>query len=101
MKHLRIREILVLLYRVLLVFIFFQIARSLFWSFNKDLIKIDSFSQYFKLAYYGTAFDTTAILYVNSLFILLSLIPLTINTKKDIKNYSFGYILLPMALRIL
>ncbi|MRM83329.1 LTA synthase family protein [Riemerella anatipestifer] len=89
LKHLRTREIGTLLYRILLAFVFFQIARLLFWIFNKDLIKIESLSQYLKLSYYGTAFDTTAILYVNSLFILLSLIPLTINTKKGYQKLLF------------
>lgn len=42
-----------------------------------------------KLAYYGTAFDTTAILYVNSLFILLSLAPLVVNTKAGYQKMLF------------
>jgi phosphoglycerol transferase MdoB-like AlkP superfamily enzyme len=54
----------------------------LFWYFNKELIKVDSVSDYFNLAFHGIAFDTTAILYVNALFILLSLVPVVINTKK-------------------
>ena len=85
----RKREILVLFYRIFLAFVFYQIARLLFWFFNKDLIKIDSFSDYASIAYHGTAFDTTAILYVNSLFILLSLIPIVINTKKTYQKILF------------
>ncbi|NWJ53160.1 MAG: LTA synthase family protein, partial [Bacteroidetes bacterium] len=59
------------------------------WYFNKDLIKVDSVSEYLKLAYHGAAFDTTAILYVNALFILLSLLPLVINTKKGFQKVLF------------
>ena len=70
MKESRFREIYVLLYRLGLVFLFYQIARLLFWFFNRNLIKIESASEYFNIAYYGTAFDTTAILYINALFIL-------------------------------
>ena len=89
MKHIRTKEILALLYRIFLAFFFYQIARILFWFFNKDLIKIDSVSDYFWISFHGTAFDTTAIFYVNALFILLSLIPFLINTKKLYQKFLF------------
>ena len=73
-----------LLYRIFLAYFFYQMARFLFWFFNRGLIKIDSVSEYFSLAYHGIAFDTTAILYVNALFIVLSLIPIVVNTSQDI-----------------
>lgn len=81
LKEFRSREVLVLTYRLLLVFFFYQVARFLFWIFNSDLIKVESVQEYLNIAYHGFAFDTTAILYVNSLFILLSLLPLVINMK--------------------
>ena len=89
LKAFRLNEVLALFYRLLLVFFFFQIARLLFWFFNKDDIKIDSISEYLKLAYHGTAFDTTAILYTNSLFILLSLVPVIINSQKSYQKVLF------------
>lgn len=89
LKGFRKQEVLVLLYRIFLAYAFYQIARLLFWFFNKDLIRVDSVSDYLKLAYHGTAFDTTAILYVNALFILLSLLPLVINTKKVFQKVLF------------
>ncbi|MGN7706017.1 LTA synthase family protein [Chryseobacterium sp. D764] len=89
LKGLRKQEVLVLVYRIFLAYVFYQIARLLFWYFNKDLIKVDSVSEYIKLAFHGTAFDTTAILYVNALFILLSLLPLVINTKKIFQKILF------------
>lgn len=89
LKGFRKQEVLALLYRIFLAYVFYQIARLLFWYFNKGLIKVDSVSEYIKLAYHGTAFDTTAILYVNSLFILLSLVPLVINTKKGYQKVLF------------
>ncbi len=89
MKELRLQELFALLYRVFLAYFFYQIARFLFWFFNRDLIKIDSVSDYFSIAYHGTQFDTTAILYVNALFILLSLIPIIINTKKAYQQFLF------------
>jgi len=88
-KEFRKQEVLILCYRIFLAFVFYQIARFLFWFFNKDLIKIDGVTDYLSLAYHGIAFDTTAILYVNSLFILLSLIPIIINTKKVYQKILF------------
>ncbi|MDP9960093.1 LTA synthase family protein [Chryseobacterium lathyri] len=88
-KEFRKQEVLVLFYRIFLAYVFYQIARLLFWYFNKELIKVDSVSDYFNLAFHGTAFDTTAILYVNALFILLSLVPIVINTKKGYQTVLF------------
>lgn len=89
MKEIRFQEIIALLYRIFLAFFFYQIARFLFWFFNKNLIPVDGIGEYLTLAYHGIAFDTTAILYVNSLFILLSLIPIIINTKKSYQKFLF------------
>ncbi|MEI3790138.1 MULTISPECIES: LTA synthase family protein [unclassified Chryseobacterium] len=88
-KEFRKQEVLVLFYRIFLAYVFYQIARLLFWYFNKELIKVDSVSDYFNLAFHGIAFDTTAILYVNALFILLSLVPIVINTKKGYQTVLF------------
>jgi phosphoglycerol transferase MdoB-like AlkP superfamily enzyme len=88
-KEFRKQEILVLFYRIFLAYVFYQIARLLFWYFNKELIKVDSVSDYLNLAFHGIAFDTTAILYVNALFILLSLVPIVINTKKGYQTVLF------------
>lgn len=88
-REFRKQEILVLGYRLFLAFIFYQLARLLFWFFNKEIVKVDSVSDYLGLAYHGTAFDTTAILYVNALFILLSLIPIIINTKPIFQKVLF------------
>jgi len=89
MKEIRKQEILALIYRIFLAYVFYQIARLLFWFFNKNLIPVDSFSEYLNIAYRGIAFDTTAILYVNSLFIFLSLIPIVVNTRKSYQKFLF------------
>lgn len=85
----RKQEVLALLYRLLLAYFFYQIARFLFWYYNKDVIKVDSFSDYVSLSFHGIAFDTTAILYVNALFILLSIIPVIINSKPGYQKFLF------------
>ena len=89
MNEIRKQEILALIYRIFLAYVFYQIARLLFWFFNKDLVPVDSFSEYLNIAYRGIAFDTTAILYVNSLFILLSLIPILVNTRRSYQKFLF------------
>lgn len=84
MKYLvefRTKEVLTLLYRIGLVYIVYQVLRFLFWWYNNDFIKVENLTEYLSIAYYGTAFDTTAILYTNALFILLSCIPVFVNTK--------------------
>ncbi len=85
----RKQEVLVLLYRIFLVFFFYQIARFLFWFFNREAIKIENVSDYLSISYHGIAFDTTAALYVNSLFILMSLFPVVINSKAGYQKFLF------------
>lgn len=77
----RTNEYLVLFYRIGIAYLFYFIARVLFYFYNSDIVEVDSFFEFFRLSYHGLAFDTTAILYVNSLFILVSILPFFINTK--------------------
>ncbi len=78
----RVQEYKALIYRILLAYFFYFIVRLLFFAYNYDLLKVDSVSEYVSLYYHGLAFDTTAILYTNLLFLLFSILPLTVNTRK-------------------
>src|SRR5690606_2549209 len=89
MKSFRLREYQVLLYRLVLVYLFYTLTRLLFVAFNAPLLQIDSVKQLLLLCFYGLRFDTTIILYVNSLFILVSLLPLIINTHKSFQRVLF------------
>lgn len=89
MKNIRLQEYKVLLYRLFLVYLFYMVARILFFIYNYKLIKVNSFSEFFTYSYHGLAFDTTAILYVNSLFILLSILPLYYNTSERFQKFLF------------
>ena len=82
-------EYKVLGYRLLLAYFFYFVTRLLFFIYNASLLKIDSTYEFFRLYYHGLAFDTTAILYSNALFIILSIIPAVINTKKSYQNLLF------------
>jgi phosphoglycerol transferase MdoB-like AlkP superfamily enzyme len=88
-KFPRLNEYKVLFYRIGLAYLFYMMARILFYFYNENLIKIDSFVAFIKLCYHGLAFDTTTILYANSLFIILSVLPLLINTRKGFQKFLF------------
>jgi len=79
-KHLRLNEYKVLFYRLGLAYVFYTIARILFYLYNTELLRVDSVADFLSLCYYGMSFDTTAILYVNLLFILFSVLPFYKNT---------------------
>ena len=88
-KHLRLNEYKVLFFRLLLAYFFYFIARVLFYVYNADLLRVESISDFLSLCYYGLSFDTTAILYVNLLFIVLSIIPVFKNTNKGYQKFLF------------
>ncbi|MCZ8167993.1 MAG: LTA synthase family protein [Flavobacterium sp.] len=83
----RFNEYKVLAYRIFLVYLFYMVVRFLFFAYNPNLIRVESYSELIPLAYHGLAFDTTAILYANALFIVLSLLPFGVNTRK---SYQLG-----------
>ncbi len=88
-KSIRTNEYLVFIYRILLVYIFYFVARCLFLIFQKEAMGELSTSLIFKILYRGIQFDTTAILYVNLVFILLSILPLCINTSRTFQRIVF------------
>ncbi|AWH85551.1 sulfatase [Flavobacterium album] len=83
----RVGEYKALLYRLLLAYFFYFIVRLLFFAYNYKLLKVDSVGEYLRLYYHGIAFDTTAILYTNLLFILFSILPFTVNTRKGYQKF--------------
>ncbi|MGK4568086.1 LTA synthase family protein [Flavobacterium sp. 3HN19-14] len=85
----RLNEYKVLLYRILLVYCFYFLARLLFFLYNTDLIQINGVAEYLRLYYHGIAFDNTAILYVNMLFIVFSALPLVVNTRVGYQKFLF------------
>jgi phosphoglycerol transferase MdoB-like AlkP superfamily enzyme len=88
-KHLRLNEYKALFYRISLAYFFYMLARILFYLFNKELLKIGSFTDFMSICYHGLAFDTTAILYVNLLFILASIVPFHKNTSNAYQKFLF------------
>lgn len=88
-KHLRLDEYKALFFRLLLVYLFYFISRILFYVYNMNLLKVDSVMDFLSLCYYGLAFDTTAILYVNLLFIVCSILPFFKNTSVGYQKFLF------------
>jgi phosphoglycerol transferase MdoB-like AlkP superfamily enzyme len=88
-QHLRLNEYKVLFYRLSLAYIFYFFARVLFYTYNFRLLKVDSIFDFLSLCYYGLAFDTTAILYANLLFIVFSVLPIFKNTSRTYQNFLF------------
>lgn len=88
-KIFRGSEYKALVYRLLLAYFFYFITRLLFFIYNSSLLKVESIYEFFRLYFHGLAFDTTAILYSNGLFILLSVFPTGFNTKKGYQTFLF------------
>ena len=78
----RIQEIKALFYRILLVFLFYTIFRFLFIYFNYDLLDLNSNIKIIDLALAGLRFDFSAIVYINIIFIFLSIIPFPKTTSR-------------------
>lgn len=97
-KFPRFSEYKILVVRLLLAYLFYFIARVLFYVYNQNLISVDSVYDFLKLCYHGLAFDTTTILYTNGLFILFSVFPLLVNTRK---NYQKGLFYLYFSTNLL
>lgn len=66
---------LALLLRLLIVMLLFVVCRLLFYNFNKELFPGLNYGQWMKILKGGLVFDLAALFYVNSLYILLQLIP--------------------------
>jgi phosphoglycerol transferase MdoB-like AlkP superfamily enzyme len=88
-KILRFEEYKALIVRILLAYFFYFIARVLFFIYNQNLVAIDGPTDFLALCYHGLVFDTTTILYVNALFIIVSVIPAVINTKSNYQKVLF------------
>lgn len=91
----RLNEYKVLLYRILLAYLFYFIARLLFYLYNKNLIQIDNEFDIISMCYHGLTFDTTAILYLNLLFIIFSILPVRVNHTAKYQNFLFYLYVIP------
>ncbi|MBK7311260.1 MAG: LTA synthase family protein [Sphingobacteriaceae bacterium] len=70
-------QLFLLLKRLLLVYLAYFICRVLFYSFNHTLFGDIGFFERASIYFYALRFDTFSILVCNSLFIILSILPVT------------------------
>ena len=64
-----------LLYRLAIAYLFFGLTRLLFYLFNYEHFADMTTAQVLRAWGGGLRFDTAAVLYLNLLFILLSILP--------------------------
>ncbi len=76
-------------YRLFLAYVFYVVARLLFVVYNFSILEISSVWELIKLCYHGLIFDTAAIFYLNSLFVLCSMLPLGVNTNAGYQKFLF------------
>lgn len=99
-KTIRSQEYGVFLYRIFLAFLFFNVCRLLFIIYNFKLLDITDFNDWLNIFYGGIFFDATAIVYTLSLFILLSILPLFINSKASFQRILIWIYFIPNALAL-
>ena len=68
----------VLAYRILLIMLLFSLCRIGFFLFNYKMFPGVTLSQFITILIGGLAFDISAVIYINILFILLHIVPLEI-----------------------
>lgn len=68
----------VLAYRILLVMLLFSLCRTGFFLFNHKMFPGVSFIQFITILKGGLAFDISAVVYINILFIFLHTVPLEV-----------------------
>lgn len=72
----------VLIYRLLLVYLIFMLSRIIFYVFNQNYFSNSHLNSLPNIFIGGLVFDTVAILYTNSLLIILSILPFQFRYKK-------------------
>ena len=81
-------------------YFFFTFKRLLFVAYNTELLHVEGFAQLMKLCFYGIPFDATAIFYINSLFILASVLPWRKTSNSGYQKVLFYFYMVPNAIAI-
>jgi len=69
------KHIILLLRRIILILILFQLTRIIFLTFNYVYFQENNIAEFLKLFSFGTFYDISAILIYNILFVVLSILP--------------------------
>lgn len=74
--------------------VIFTVLKTLFYLLNTALFPLTSKGQLLELLFYALRFDLVAVLYINSLFILLSLLPISYRENAIYKKIQKGLFLI-------
>lgn len=85
----RISDPIILLYRLLLVYVVLFLCRVVFYILNADTLGSLTLAEIPQLIEGSFVFDTVSMLYANSFFILLSLLPFRFRAKQWYQNVLF------------
>lgn len=80
---------IVLLQRLALVYAALMVVRGLFWFFNRNLIDPIKGGEVFSLLRGSLMFDTVSVLYLNLIFIVLSLLPFRFRANRGYQKALF------------
>ncbi len=91
-------NLLVLLKRISILFVIYQISRLFFFWTNRAHFQEINFSHLLQLMKGGVRFDLTALIYLNGLFILISLLPFPFRSSRLYQNILFWVYIIPNAI---
>ena len=82
-------EISVLILRIFILYIIITITQIVFYFYNQEIIGNLTFKDAFRLVKGALIFDSISVLYINSLFIVLSALPFHFRTNQTYQKFLF------------
>jgi len=99
-KKLLKNDVTIFLLRLALVYATLFLTQVVFYLYNRDIIGMLSFSEFFTLLRGSFIFGNIGILYLNVLFIVMSLLPFRFRERKGYQSALFWIYLIPNILCI-
>ncbi len=93
-----LKRLLVVLERLSILFVIYQILRFIFFLYNRHHFQDVDFSHYLTIMHGGLRFDLTAILYLNLFYIILYLLPFRFTENKIYQKVLFWLFILTNSL---
>jgi phosphoglycerol transferase MdoB-like AlkP superfamily enzyme len=94
MRKYEANEYLVLLFRLSVLMVFYTFCRILFYLFNTPSFPKITFFSFLNVLKYGLIFDFSVLLYLNSIYILLFLIPFRFKFRNGYQQFLKGLFLI-------
>lgn len=92
---------LVLAYRFLILLVLYTLCRIGFYLFNQDLFQHITFPKYLYMLWGGLKFDVSALIYINSIYILLHLAPFPFRYREGFQKFCKWLFLITNSLGIM